>query len=342
MPRLIVDLSRPPNEKERAQLRTRRDRLDAMKKSAEDATAHMQTLAESGDIGTLRVRNPFVRLRAPGSRQPRTPGRGDPSDRRLPDRNDRPPASRLISSRGAVLRFYLTALFEAQARTRPGQQPGNNRPLQAGGDEISWTDLLASPAKTAGGGKTYMSVSDKKARQVKNALARLASEELVDLTRGEQPGNKYEKFRLLNEGGRRERGPNPPYKVPTDSDPAFPVPVALFTSGWVHVLEDTELAFILMLAAIHHESGGQSFKISAETRLLRYGIGPHAYDAHIMLNRLGLVTAVPDPGRHLDGKVEGYNDGEHALLHTFTFYPDQFSRDAMTELRTQIDRQLSR
>jgi hypothetical protein len=346
LPRLLttVDFSRRPNEKERALLRTRRARLDDIARSAENATANMRTLAESGGLAALRVRHPFVRMSAPRSRPPGTPGRGDPSDRRLPDRKDRPPASRIMTPRGAALRFYLTALFEAQAKTRPGLRPGNNRPLQAGGDTISWTDLLASPAKAAGGGKTYMSVSAKKARQVKNALASLASEEeeLVELTRAEQPGNKYEKFRLLNEGGHRERGPNPAYQVPLDNEPAFPVPVTLFTSAWIHLLEDTELLFILMLAALHHESGGRPVKIDGDTRLLRYGLGRDAYEAHIMLSRLGLVTVAPDPGRDLDGTVEGYNDGEQALLHAFTFHPDQFSRDAQTELRTQIDYQLNR
>jgi hypothetical protein len=334
----MLDPSRPPNAKERAQLRTRRARLDAMTESVETATANMGTLAESRGIEALRVRPQFVRVSAVENK----PRRGDPSDRRLPDHNDRPPASRLISPRGAALRFILTTLFEAQARTGPGRQPRNRRPLQTGGDDvISWTDLLASPAQRAGSGETYMSVAAKKARQVKNALARLAREELVELTRGSQPGNKYEKFRLLHEGGRRQQGPNIAYQVPQDRE-SFPVPATLFTSGWIHVLEDTELAFILMLAVLHYENGGQEISIPGGRRVLRYGIGPDAHKAHVMLSRLGLMTATFDPSRHRDGTVEGYNDGEQALPHTFSFHPDHFSRDALTELRTQIDYQLSR
>jgi hypothetical protein len=67
-----------------------------------------------------------------------------------------------------------------------------------------------------------------------------------------------------------------------------------------------------------------------------------AYEAHMMLSRLGLVTVTPDPGRNLDGKVEGYNDGERALLHAFSFHPNQFSREAPTEFCNQIDHQLNR
>jgi hypothetical protein len=270
------------------------------------------------------------------------PFRGDPSDRRLPDRADRPPASRLISPRGAALRFYLTALFEAQTRTSPGQRPGNNRPLEAGGDAISWTDLLAPPAQRAGAGETYMSVAAKQARQVKSALGRLAAEELVELTRVEQPWDKYEKFRLLHEGGRRAQGPNVAYKVPQDREPVIPMPATLFSSGWIHVLEDSELTFLLMLAAFHHGSGGQPFKIPGEIRLLGYGNGRNTSQVHMMLERLGLVTVIPDPDRRPDGTVEGYNKGDRALLHTFSFHPGQFSRDALTELKATIDRRLNR
>lgn len=212
MPRVVsVDFSRPPNAKERAQLQTRRDRLVAMEKSVGDATAHIRTLAEDNGIETLRIRHPFVRLSSARFDELQAKQTLDgPSDRRLPSDEDRAPASRLVSPRGAALRFYLTTLFEAQSGTRRGQQPVNKRRIQAGADAISWTDLLASPAKPAVTGKTYMNVSAKKARQVKNALVRMAAIELVELTRGGQPGNKYEKFQLLHEGGHRQRGPNPP------------------------------------------------------------------------------------------------------------------------------------
>jgi hypothetical protein len=62
------------------------------------------------------------------------------------------------------LRLFLTALFEAQARCQAGTQLANSRRLQAGGDEISWIDLLTSDAQRAGDGQTYMGVAAKKAR----------------------------------------------------------------------------------------------------------------------------------------------------------------------------------
>lgn len=342
LPRLVIDLSRPPSKKERAKLLTRRVRLDAMAESVKQSTEAMNMLADEGSIEEVLVRPQFVRLRAPGNGPRSTPGRRAPSDRRLPGADARPPASRLISPRGASLRFFLTALFEAQAGNGPRRHRENRRPLQAGGDDvISWADLLASPAQDAIYGNTVMHVAEKKARQLDNTLARLVREELIALTRAGESGSKYERFRLMHEGGRRPQGQNVPYEIPLRKE-AFPVPVALFTRGWIHVLEDTELVFLLMLAALHHENGGQQISVAGTTRLDRYGIGRNAYMAHVMLSRLGLVTVTPDPSRHLDGKVEGYNEGEQALLHVFEFHPGEFNHDAMTKLRKQIDYQLSR
>lgn len=337
----MVDFSEPPNEREFAKLRKRRDRLSDKAVSVEQATRSMQALTGGSGIPAVYVRNEFVNTGTP----PGVPLRGDPSDRRLPDKEDRPPATRLITPRGAVLRVLLTALFEAQARTRPGQQPGNKRPLASrDSGVISWIDLLASDAKSSGTGKHHMSVSAKKTRQMESAIGRLAEEELIELTRTGEPGTKkYEEFVLMHEGGSRPHGPNVPYHVPVvPPEQAFPVPVTLFTNGWIHVLEDTEISFILMMAAVHHATGGQPSGITAENRLLRFGMAHDAYEAHMMLSRLGLVTVAPDPRRRPDGTVEDFNSEGSALPHILGFIPAGFDRDAFTTLAEEIDRQLSR
>ena len=130
----------------------------------------MRTLASGpGIAGGLHAE----RVRGQGTVS--VPLRGDPSDRRLSVKEDRPPAARLITPRGAALRVFLTALFEAQARTRPGQRPGNTRPLASrAGGVVSWIDLLASDAEPYGKGKHHMSVSAKKTRQMESAIDRLA------------------------------------------------------------------------------------------------------------------------------------------------------------------------
>jgi hypothetical protein len=329
-----------PNKREVAKLRKRRDRLSNMALSVKKATRSTRTVAGVTGIPAVYIRTEFVHTGRSGVQLP-----GDPSDRRLPNKEDRPPATRLITPRGAVLRVFLTALFEAQTRTRPGQHPGNKRPLAArDGGVISWIDLLASDAKPSGTGKHRMSVSAKKIRQMESAIDRLAEEELVELTGTGQPGTKkYEQFILMHEGGIRPHGPNLPYHVPiVPPEQAFPVPVTLFTNGWIHILEDTELSFILMMAAAHHALGGQPFAITADSRLLGYGMAHDAYEANMMLSRLGLVTVTPDPRRRPDGTVEGFNSEGSAHPHMLDFLPAGFDQDAFTTLTAEIDQQLGR
>lgn len=335
---ITVDFSEPPNDKERAKLRKRRGRLHAMAKSVTEATTAMRALAAPSGIAAVNVRWAFVDTGVPVSFQ----RRDDPSDRRLPAKEDRPPATRIMSPRGAALRVFLAALLERQVRTRPG----NRLPVAAGGNGvISWIDLLASDAMSSGTPQYHMSVSAKKIRQMESALDRLAAEELIELAgKEEEPGSgKYEKFRLMHEGGRRATGPNVPYQMPDPQrERVFPVPVTLFTNGWIHVLEDTELAFILMTAACHHSLAGGMFCIPAADRLLRFGIGRDAYQAHMMLSELGLITVTQDPARHPDGKVKDYGSGGKALPHTLGFVPAGFDRDAFTTLSKHIDQRLGR
>ena len=276
---------------------------------------------------------------------PGAPLPGDPSDRRLPDQEDRPPATRLITPRGAALRVFLTALFEAQTRIRPGQQPGNKRPLASrASGKISWIDLLASDATPSGTGKYHMSASAKKTRQMESAIDRLSQ----GRTRRTHPHGetRHREVRGIPPDARRrqptERLQRALPRPRRASEPAFPVPVALFTNGWIHVLEDTELSFILMMANCHHTSGGREFLVTAEDRLLRFGMAHDAYKAHMMLSRLGLVTVAPDPRRRADGTVEDFDSEGSAFPHKFGFTPAGFDRDAFATLTTEIDRELGR
>ena len=246
--------------------------------------------------------------------------------------------------RGAVLRVFLTALFEAQSGTRPGRHPGNKRPLASrDSGMVSWVDLLASDARASGTGKHYMSVSAKKTRQMESAISPLAKEELVELTHAGEPGTKKaEGFVLMHEAGRRPHDPNVPYQVPVaPGNQAFPVPVTLFTNGWIHVLEDPELSFILMMAAADHAMGGKPFGIIAENRLLRFGMAHDAYEAHMMLSRLGLVTVTPDPRRRADGTVEEFNAEGSAHPHVLGFVRSGLDCVAFTTLTAELDSRLS-
>ncbi len=129
-----------------------------MAESVGKANWSTRALASGPGIPAVYVRNEFVDMALSGVQLA-----GDPSDRRLSIKEDRPPAARLITPRGAALRVFLTALFEAQARVRLGQHPGNTRPLASRpGGVISWIDLLASDAEPYGKGKHRMGVAAKK------------------------------------------------------------------------------------------------------------------------------------------------------------------------------------
>jgi hypothetical protein len=248
-----------------------------------------------------------------------------------------------MSPRGAALRLMLIALFEAQSRSRAGQRPDNERPLQAAGNAIGWTDLLATDAKPSGAGRSYMSVAAKKGRHLRAALDRLAEEELVALPHGDDKVNRHRNFLLQHEGGRRTAGPNDRYVIPHRTDKQhFDVPVALFTNGWIHVLEDTELAFLLMLAYYQYGQPDAEYRISSEVRLLHLGIGRDAYEAHALFNQLGIASVTEDPNRYPDGKVENYGKGNFAIPHALRFLPDGLRQDGLTALLGHIDYQLSR
>jgi hypothetical protein len=167
---------------------------------------------------------------------------GDPSDRLLPPRRERPPAMRLTSPRGIALKAYLTALFVAQTRL-PGERPGNTLPLGER-DTVSWIDLFATPAER-GGVHTFSSVRDKKIRQLQDALRRMSEPDvqLVALPNANKATGKYEGFVLLDEGGAPHGdGTNDRYTVPTErGQMLLRLPAGLFRNGWIHVLEDSEL-----------------------------------------------------------------------------------------------------
>jgi hypothetical protein len=121
---------------------------------------------------------------------------------------------------------------QSLAHRRPGTQPG-------------WTDLLVTPASdSAADGDWLATAEEKKYRTIYSVPKTLEKTELVRLPNAEAPRGVLEDFRLLN-----ERGPGlgaNVYRVPVRPDDHFTVPAALFTRGWIHVLEDAELALLLM------------------------------------------------------------------------------------------------
>lgn len=285
-------------------------------------------------LRTVKIREEFVYQSEPPP--------GEPDDRAVPPREHRPPATRLISPRGAALRLFLIALFEAQAGTRAGAQPGNDRPVAATGSRIGWVDLLASDAQPRTGDK-YVSALTKKGRQLRNALHRLSEEELVALPRLSEASKKYKGFVLLHEAGRRRAGPNDAYRVPRHDEAVLEVPATLFTRGWIHVLEDGELCVLLMLAYYHGREYGAAFQVPADQRLLHFGIGPDGYEAHKLLAGIGLAAVTSDRHRRSNGTFRySVRGGPFVVPHTLQFLPGGLDTDAHDQLTVYLRDELNR
>jgi hypothetical protein len=272
----------------------------------------------------LRIRTEFAMRNEPA--QPT----GDLTDRLLPPRAERPAATKLVSPRGIALRLYLTALFVMQSRP-PSTVPRNTLLLANSDAPVSWIDLLATTSES----RRYSSARQLKLRQLHDALRRLQSPE-VQLVRlpnyQSQSVGRYEYFQLLHEAGDSQ-----PYSVPSDDSKTLYLPRGLFDNGWIHVLEDTELAFLLMLACLRSRSGNVPVFATSETRLLQFGLGRDAYDSHRLLSDFGLVKVHPGPhpGRRL-GKAGRYLKSDPPKPHRFELLNDGFEEPAILTARQAL------
>jgi hypothetical protein len=201
---------------------------------------------------------------------------------------------------------------------------------------VSWIDLLASAAQS----RRYSTARQLKLRQLHDALRRLSSPE-IQLARlpnaQRQTVGRYEGFLLLHEAGPPSGGDNQPYSVPSDDSKTLYLPRGLFDNGWIHVLEDSELAFLLMLACLRFQHGSAPVFATSETRLLRFGLGRDAYDSHRLLSSFGLVKVHPGPhpGRRL-GKSGRYLISDPPKLHRFELLNDGFEAAAIPTARQAL------
>ena len=300
--------------------------------------AKLEGQAEQARAGYERVRAPRnlrIRIDFAMRNYPAEPN-GKLADRRLPLKNERPPATRLVSPRGIALRLYLTALFIAQSRP-PGAMPGNKLPLADPDAPVSWIDLIATPAQRHSG-RVYSGQREKKLRQVHDALRRLSSPEvqLVRLPNFQRTGaGKYEGFVLMREGGAPSGGgENQLYTVPAADASTMYLPAGLFLNGWIHLLEDSELAFLLMLSCLRSRFGKMPVFATSEVRLLQFGLGRDAYEAQHLLSLLGIVRIHADPhqGRRL-GKTGRYLRSDPPKLHRFELVNETFGEPAIPIMR---------
>lgn len=339
LPRYFFEpsIARPPNERERAVLASRLNRLAQMEKSAADAGDRLQDLlaGRPTPAGDIRLRHGFVRLFVPDSA-------ADTTNRNATRRDQRPPSTRLMSPRGRALAFLLIALFEAQMRLGPGQVAARNElPLKAENEMWGWTDYIATDAQDATEGRIFVDVPTKKARQIQSGLIRLHNENLISVPPARGRHRRYEDFVLKREDA-RPTGDNSVYRVPEHEADFFTVPASLFTNGWIHVLEDSELVVLLIAARMYSEHGETPQPLPSGPRKLNYGLSRDSFEAgHRVLDYLGILDVISDYQRNADGKVDGFSD-RGAQPHLLRFHPEALDRPAYPSIVDTIAAQIAK
>jgi hypothetical protein len=192
-----------------------------------------------------------LRLR-PGFSCRSTPIAGESSDRKAPPRELRPPAMRVSSSTGSALRLQLIAMALLQLHRKPGVRArlaNLEIPIAGDSQQTGWADLVAVQPTDSNLGGVFIKARDKRARTVRGALDTLEAAGLVDVPG--QPGehNRYEDFVLLHEAGAEARGEREEYTTPKlRGEGVFAMPPGFVLNSWMHVLEDSEIAVLLMAA----------------------------------------------------------------------------------------------
>lgn len=307
-------------ERREQQRRRRATDLETAWEAVNNASAALSMIEIQGSPH----RAPHLRLR-PGFFRHERPIPGEWSDQHPPPAELRPPATRLLTPRGLALRFYLIALFEAQANAHPGTHPTNRRAIRHrdGYYDRSWADLVAPPVKF-NPGKPHATAQGKRVRAIHSALKSLKQVGMVSLPKLQSSRGKYEEFELLDDRGKPSDAEAQAYTVPTED--YHEVPSELFTNGWIHLLEDSEIALLLILSTADAD---HRFRMPAETRLTSYGLPRDSYTAaHKFLEKLGLISVIPI-NRHPDGKVVNYKRDRDVIPHRFEWYPEQLGRSAL-------------
>jgi hypothetical protein len=257
-------------------------------------------------------------------------------------RNGHPtsPLLDVSTRRGAGVQVLLLALFAAQcgppARAgRPTELPLHH-PKDA--TSTSWRYLVALPTIDTRSQQTASrSPTQNRLAQLRTALTCLYERGRIDLAKPSGRG-RFEGFRLLDESTYRPKEIIH-YRRPRSTESVVRVPAAFFLRGWVHVLNDGEIAAYLFLLGLQQRypevDPDQGLEVSAET-------WEHAFPTdrgHVgyrMLHRFGLIRVFRQDVRRDDGTIDGLQDGDFDYLPNeplrFTVDVDMLENDALTQV----------
>lgn len=330
---ISIDFTRPPNTREREKYERRLQRLERpgyVEDLEKIAASFPGTLPATG----LTLRHGFSYLDKGIS--------ADASDRKAPPPEMRPPATRLIAGRGGALRFELMLIAVAQANRKAGARARlNDLSIESVGSagSLGWTDLLSADAVDSQNRDAYITARVKRARSVRSALNSLEAAGLVVISERQGARGRYENLLLLNESGREALGEVEEYRVPRAADPTFTMPVGFISNGWLHVLEDSEIALLLMVACGKggFDDAGLTV-IDSQIRLRHYGIHRDSFSAaRKTLEWFGLLH-VEEVGRHDDGRAEEAELRVHRLGLIREGFDEPAPHVVVNALRTQLAR----
>jgi len=336
---LHFDWSRPPTKVEHEQLERRRCRMDTAALPDHLAALNAKLLAYERPASRLRTAG--LRIRPAFSCLPE-PIPGDSSDRKAPPREDRPSATRIMTSRGCALQLQLTTMALLQLYRKPGAKAHLvDLDLSITGDSqhTGWADLIPAVPTDNNAGGTYHTSRDKRARSVRSALITLDKAGLVDIPGTPGQRDRFEGFVPLNEVGTDVLGERLEYTVPGTKEGTFPMPPGFVLNGWMHLLEDSEITALLMIACGREawmENGHLVFP--GAVRVRHYGIHRDRFaTARKTLEWFGL-SSVEEVGRHRDGRAED----DERFVHRLRLLPDGFNEPALPAIQEAIRRQLTR
>lgn len=212
-------------------------------------------------------------------------------------RLSRPPATAIMSGQGAALRLMLMMLAQAQLPAVHAAPAG----LKGNGAFAGWSDWVVVPQHPHGHTDTTL----QKLRAIRRCLGKpLADNHLVRVPSKKTQGTlrprqrDYDHFELLKETGTPGASK---YRPPTEDEETFILPGDFINKGWVHVLEDAELAVLMMVAcgqgaltnAVTDLEPGE-VAIPTAVRTKHYGLGKDSYSTgYPALEKLGLITVRP-------------------------------------------------
>ncbi|MEU7693747.1 hypothetical protein [Microbispora hainanensis] len=143
--------------------------------------------------------------------------------------------------------------------------------------------------------------------------------------------SRYEHFHLLDEGGVRPAGETAPYTVPRRTERHLSIPSSFFTNGWIYVLEDSEILFLLMLFLQRSRMPAEGLiKVEEFERLTRFGVGRDTYATHQLITAFGLIESFPGINRKPNGTIPYFAGiSGDTPLHEFLIDDNAFDRDAL-------------